>query len=89
MLTPFYTNQFKKDFKLQEKRGKDIELLQGIISLLVSEKKLASRHRDHSLKGSFKNFRECHVESDWLLIYKIEEDHIYFSRTGTHSDLFE
>ena len=89
MLSPFYTNQFKKDFQLQEKRGKDIALLKEIITLLVSEKKLVPQYRDHPLKGSFKNFRECHIQSDWLLIYKVEGNNIYFTRTGTHSDLFK
>ena len=89
MLTPFYANQFKKDFKLQEKRGKNIELLKEITVLLVSEKKLALQYRDHPLKGRLKDFRECHIEPDWLLIYKIEGNNIYFTRTGTHSDLFE
>ena len=89
MSEPFYTSQFKKDFKLQEKRGKDIGLLKTVINFLVSEKKLALQYRDHALKGKFKDFRECHLASDWLLIYKIEGDNIYFTRTGTHSDLFQ
>ena len=89
MLGPFYTSQFKKDFQLQERRGKDIALLKEIINLLVSEKKLVPQYRDHPLKGNFKNFRECHIRSDWLLIYKVEGNNIYFTRTGTHSDLFE
>ena len=89
MRAPFYTSQFKKDFKLQEKRGKDIGLLKTVINSLVSEKKLALQYRDHALKGKFKDFRECHLAPDWLLIYKIEGDNIYFTRTGTHSDLFE
>ena len=89
MFVPFYTNQFKKDFKLQVKRQKDIQLLNETMSILIDGKNLSSRYRDHSLKGRFKDYRECHIESDWLLIYKIEENHIFFTRTGTHSDLFE
>ena len=89
MLTPFYTSQFKKDFKHQERRNKNIQSLEEIITFLISEKGLSHQYRDHPLKGKFKNFRECHIESDWLLIYKQEGDNIYFIRTGTHSDLFE
>ena len=89
MLVPVYTSQFKKDFKLQEKRGKDIELLKEAITVLVSEKKPAFQYRDHPLKGKFKHFRECHLTPDWLLIYKVEGENIYFTRTGSHSDLFE
>ena len=89
MPNPFYTNQFKKDFKLQERRGKEAGLLKEIITLLVSQKSLPRQYRDHLLKGKLKDFRECHIESDWLLIYKIEGNNIYFTRTGTHADLFE
>ena len=89
MFLPFYTSQFKKDFKLQEKRRKNIRLLEEIMTFLVSNQKLPPQHRDHPLKGNFKHFKECHIEADWLLIYKIEGNHIYFTRTGTHSDLFE
>ncbi len=89
MLTPFYTSQFKKDFKLQERRRKNIQLLEEIITFLISEKELSSQYRDHLLKGNFKDSRECHIESDWLLIYKQEGDNIYFIRTGTNSDLFK
>ena len=56
--------------------------------LLINEKPLPQRNRDHALKGDFKGFRDCHIESDWLLIYKVDGDVITFERTGTHSDIF-
>ena len=89
MFTPFFTTQFKKDFKLQEKRNKNIELLKEIITRLVSQEPLSRQYHDHPLRGHLKNFRECHIEPDWLLMYRIEGNNIYFTRTGTHADLFE
>ena len=88
MLKPFYTTQFKRDYKLQQKRHKDIDILDDIIRALVKEEPLPAGNRDHPLQGDYKGYRECHAGPDWLLIYKVEGDGIYFIRTGTHSDLF-
>ena len=88
MKTPVFTNQFKKDYKLAQKRGKDLNLLKLIMSELVNENALSATYKDHNLTGNYKNCRECHVMPDWLLIYEIIEDEIRFLRTGTHSDLF-
>lgn len=89
MLKQFYTTQFKRDYKLQQKRRKNLDLLDDVIRLLVIEEQLPAKNRDHPLQGDYKGYRECHAESDWLLIYKIEGNSIYFVRTGTHSDLFK
>jgi len=86
--TPVFANQFKKDYKLSEKRGKDLRLLKLIITELVNENSLPASNKDHNLTRNYKNCRECHIMSDWLLIYEIIEDEIQFLRTGTHSDLF-
>jgi mRNA interferase YafQ len=91
MLNPSYTNRFHKDLKRFEKSGsKNIEKLKAVISILVNEDPLLSRHRDHALIGNYKGRRECHIEPDWLLVYKIDlkAREIIFERTGTHSDLF-
>ena len=88
MLTPVYTRQFERDLKRIKKRRKNIEKLKIILHSLIEEEELDPIHRDHKLIGSWLVRRECHVESDWLLIYKIEDDRIIFERTGTHSDLF-
>ena len=88
MLKLHYTSQFKRDYKLQQKRHKDIDLLDNVISLLAKTTSLPLKNNDHPLQGNYKGYRECHVEPDWLLIYKIEVDSISFVRTGTHSDLF-
>lgn len=89
MLKSFYTTQFKRDYKLQQKRHKDLNLLDNLIKVLVKEEPLPPKNKDHPLQGDYKGYRECHIEPDWLLIYKVEGDSIYFVRTGTHSDLFK
>ena len=58
------------------------------MSNLIDEKPLEVKFRDHKLTGNYKDRRECHIEPDWLLIYKLESQIIIFERTGTHSDLF-
>jgi mRNA interferase YafQ len=72
-----------------EKRGKSPEKIKNIIKKLVDEERLDVNYKDHKLIGNYKGRRECHVEQDWLLIYKIIDSEIIFERTGTHSDLFE
>lgn len=83
-----YTNQFEKDLKLCKKRNKDLQKLKNIMGLLIDGDPLPAKQKDHKLIGNFKARRECHIEPDWLLIYKIEDDIIIFERTGSHSDLF-
>lgn len=89
MRKPFYTTQFKRDYKLQQKRHNDLNLLDDVMKILVKEESLPAKNRDHLLQCDYKGYRECHIEPDWLLIYKVEGDSIYFVRTGTHSDLFK
>ena len=88
MFQPIYTNSFAKDIKLAQKRGENIDKLKKIIELLVNKEPIPQKYRDHNLVGNFIGRRECHIEPDWLLIYKIDKDEIIFERTGTHSDLF-
>lgn len=90
MLKVRYSNQFKKDYKAIRKRGYDIELLKNVINILVKEEKLPLKYKEHFLMGNFSGFRECHIQPDWILIYKIENDKLILTltRTGTHSDLF-
>jgi mRNA interferase YafQ len=89
MPTPVFTRQFDKDLKRMQKRGKKLEKIKIIIRSLIEEESLDPIHRNHKLIGNWQGRRECHIESDWLLIYKKEEDRIIFERTGTHSDLFQ
>jgi mRNA interferase YafQ len=85
-----YTKQFEKDIKKMVKRGKNMDKLKVVINKLANGEVLELRYRDHPLIGNYQGRRECHIESDWLLIYKLllSEDTIIFERTGTHSDLF-
>ena len=89
MLTPYYTTQFKKDIKRQQKRKKNLSKLQHLMNLLIEGKNLPIKNKDHKLLGDYKDFRDCHIEPDWLLIYKIKGKEIFFTRTGSHADLFE
>lgn len=82
------TTQFRKDLKMQQKRGKDLRLVKDLIALWLSEQPLPARNRDHALTGHWFGWRDCHLEPDRLLIYKISSDELVLGRTGTHSDLF-
>ncbi len=90
MLKIRYSNQFKKDYKLIKKRGYNIEKLKEVINLLVQDKRLPVKYREHYLTGNYKGFKECHIGPDWLLIYKTENELLTLTvlRTGSHSDLF-
>ena len=90
MLDIVPSNQFKKDLKLAMKRGLKLDKLQTVINILASQQKLDEKYRDHNLIGEYRDFRECHIEPDWLLVYRINEDELelFLFRTGTHSDLF-
>jgi len=89
MRAPVYTRQFEKDIKKARHRGKNLEKLKIIARALIEGGKIDPIHRDHTLLGTYANRRECHIESDWLLIYKLEKDRVIFERTGSHSDLFK
>ena len=78
MLTPIRTSQFKRDVKLAEKRGKKLSLLKEIMVKLAKEELLELKHRDHKLTGNYKDHRECHIEPDWLLIYRTTSQEIIF-----------
>lgn len=85
-----YTNRMKKDAKLMKKRGKDMSKLVNVLSLLASGDLLPVQLKDHPLTGNLRDFRECHIEPDWLLMYQIFEDTLILSATatGSHADLF-
>ena len=89
MPIPVYTQQFEKDIKRIKKRKKNIDKIKIIIRTLTQEQSLDPIHHNHKLIGDYQGRWECHIESNWLLIYKIEGTQIFFERTGTHSDLFK
>jgi len=82
------TSQFKKDVKRLKKQGKDLAKIKAVINLLLEEIPLLPKNRDHQLSGNWSGHRDCHIEPDWILIYKILKDELRLERTGTHSDLF-
>jgi mRNA interferase YafQ len=88
-----YKNSFKKEFALIERRGKDSKKLAAVIALLQQDLPLLEKHRDHALTGNWSGYRDCHIEPDWLLIYKKGKDAngadiLYLEATGSHADLF-
>ncbi len=85
----FQTTQFSKDVKRMQKQGKDLEKLKVVVRKLANDDPLDPRHRDHPLSGEWKYCRDCHIESDWVLIYTKTNEYLRLERTGTHSDLFE
>ncbi len=87
-LVPVYTKQFEKDLKRCLKRNKKKVKFKLVAESLLAGETLDAIHRDHKLIGNFVGRRECHLESDWLLVYKLEEGRIIFERMGSHSDLF-
>ena len=88
MLHPSYTKRYEKDVALARKRGKETDKLKAIMALIIAQQPLPPRVRDHALIGSYMGRRECHIEPDWLLIYKLEAEAVIFERTGTHAYLF-
>ena len=84
-----YTNQFKKDFKRIQKQRKNLVFLKEVIAKLVDEQVLDEKLRDHLLLGNYVGTRECHLEPDWLLIYRIEGQDLFLIRTGSHAELFK
>ena len=82
------TKRFERDLKRVRKRGKQLNKLWSVVDRLLRKEPLEARHRAHSLSGEWQSFRECHIEPDWLLIWREAEDQVILVRRGTHSDLF-
>ncbi|MBP3854237.1 MAG: type II toxin-antitoxin system YafQ family toxin [Ruminiclostridium sp.] len=81
---------FKKELRTVKKQGKDLSLLDEIVTLLAEGETLPEKNHDHELSGNWKGHRECHIQPDWLLIYKITDRELILTlvRTGSHSSLF-
>lgn len=92
-----WTSKFKKKYKLAVKRGLDVSILKDVVGKLQNDIPLEPKYKDHNLVGELKDFRECHLTSDWLLVYfkSDEKDNgvkklvLTLVDTGTHSDLFK
>lgn len=81
-------NSFERDLKKMRKRGKDLSKLKKVLLFLEEGVSLPEKYRNHKLTGNYSGFWECHIEPDWLLVYRKHDKIIYLTRTGTHSDLF-
>ena len=88
MLRPEFSNSFKRDYKKIKKQSRDILLMKVIMDDLVNEKRLPVKNRDHALAGNYAGYRACHIQPDWVLIYKVVGNIIVFSRTGSHSEIY-
>lgn len=91
MLKLAYTAKFKKDYKKAKRQGRNLAKLTKALDLLCREQELPPSFRDHALIGNYQGHRECHLEPDWLLIYRTDADELILTatRTGSHSDLFD
>ncbi|MCD8204047.1 MAG: type II toxin-antitoxin system YafQ family toxin [Coprobacillus sp.] len=87
----YYSSRFKKDLAKVEKGGKDLKKLYVVVELLKEGKTLEERYRDHKLQGEYIGYRECHIEPDWVLIYKFEKNRmiLVLTRTGSHAKIFD
>lgn len=86
MRTFNYSKQFKRDYKLCQKQGKDMNKLHNVLRILASGEPISAQYKDHALKNSWLGYRDLHIEPDWILIYKIQANEIILlAATGTHS----
>jgi len=83
-----YTTQFRKDYKRIKKQNKDLSKLRTVIEKISRGQILEPSYRDHQLSGNWKGHRDCHIEPDWILIYRITTEDLYLERIGSHSELF-
>ena len=88
MRQPIFQPALLRDLKRIKKRGRDIEKLLAVVRLLARDGKLAAQYRPHKLGGEWQGLWECHIQQDWLLVYKVDESQVLLFRTGSHTDLF-
>ncbi|GAA7815420.1 type II toxin-antitoxin system mRNA interferase toxin, HP0892 family [Helicobacter pylori] len=82
------SKKFDKDLKILVKNGFDLKLLYKVVENLAKEQPLDPKYKDHPLKGTLKDFRECHIKADILLVYLVRDDELILVRIGSHSELF-
>jgi len=87
----YFTRKIKKDLVLLAKRGKDMAKFEEAVEILASGKTPLERYRDHALTGNWRGYRDCHIEPDWLLLYRIDGEALILelTRTGSHADLLD
>ncbi|MGX9367362.1 type II toxin-antitoxin system RelE/ParE family toxin [Desulfoplanes sp. PS50] len=89
MLTPVESSKFRKDVKKMQKRGKNMEKLRRLLTLLIEEQDVPDSYQAHPLKGNWLPFWDAHIEPDWLLVYLEQKGELLLARTGTHADIFK
>lgn len=82
------TSAFERDLRRLAKQGKNLDKMEAVVNLLQAQQPLPPRCRPHPLRGEWKGHWDCHVEPDWILLYKITNEALILVRTGSHSDLF-
>ena len=87
---PLVSTSFKKDLKRLKQQGKKVSLLEDVMEKIISKHTLDKKYKDHSLKGNWIGSRDCHIQSDWILIYRLDEKNnaVIFERSGSHQELF-
>lgn len=90
MLSIETSGQFRRDLKKAKKQRKNLQKFQDVLQLLVRETQLPEKYKDHPLSGNWQGYRDCHVENDWVLIYKIDRKRsaLLLQRIGSHAELF-
>ena len=90
MLSIEFSNKYKKSYKLAKRRGLNLSLLDDVVRQLAEGKSLDPKHKDHQRSGNYKAYRECHIQFDWILVYRIVKNRceLYLFDTGTHEDVF-
>lgn len=83
------SSQFNRDTKRMRRQGKNLRKIDNIVKNLLEGKKLQAKYSDHKLRGRLKKYRECHIEPNWLLIYRLTKEVLWLERTGSHSELLE
>ena len=85
-----YTSKFKKSYKLCKRRGLDVSFLKEVIDILATEGSLPPKYSTHILSGKWANVWECHIQSDWLLVWRQYDEELVLLMldTGSHSDIF-
>ena len=84
------SDRFRKDLRISFKRGCDIQRLKEAVRLLAAGEELPPRCRVRRLPGNSREFFKCHIEADWLVVYRIDEERriLFLARHGTHEDIF-
>ncbi len=88
MLRIRQSTQFRRDIKRLNRQGADLSKVEMVVKVLVAQEPLAERYRDHPLTGNWVGYRDCHIQPDWLLIYRVVDDELQLARTGGHAEVF-